>query len=89
MASDDAEMPSRYKLGDDLNQINQDLASLRRNLEGLAGDVASTGSHQIDNLQSIAKAAIEEVEASVQRNPLSAIALAAGIGFLYGILTRR
>ena len=54
MASDDAEMPSRYKLGDDLHQINEDLASLRRTLEGLAGDVAATESHQIDNLQSIA-----------------------------------
>jgi ElaB/YqjD/DUF883 family membrane-anchored ribosome-binding protein len=82
-------MPSRYKLGDDLHQINEDLASLRRNLEGLAGDVASTGSHQIDNLQSIAKAAIAGVEASVKRNPLSALGIVAGVGFLYGVLTRR
>lgn len=89
MASNDAEMPSRYKLGDDLHQIKKDIAGLRSDLEGLAGDVASVGSHQIDNAQSIAKAAMAEVEASVKRNPLSALAIAAGVGFLYGVLTRR
>lgn len=89
MAPDDAEMPSRYKLRDDLHQLKKDLAGLRGDVEGLAGDAAATGGHQIENLQAVVNGALAEVEASVKRNPLNALAIAAGVGFLYGILTRR
>jgi ElaB/YqjD/DUF883 family membrane-anchored ribosome-binding protein len=40
-------------------------------------------------MQDRANAALEEVAAAVRRNPLTAVAIALGAGFLYGVLTRR
>ena len=39
MAPNDAEMPARQGLSDDMDQIAKDLAGLRADLQGLAGDV--------------------------------------------------
>jgi ElaB/YqjD/DUF883 family membrane-anchored ribosome-binding protein len=89
MAPIDAEMPTRHRLGEDLQQIAKHVASLRQELERLAGDVRRTGSHQIEHLEGTANAAAEGLAGAVRRNPLSALALAAGAGFLYGVLTRR
>jgi ElaB/YqjD/DUF883 family membrane-anchored ribosome-binding protein len=89
MAPNDAEMPAAQGLGDDLHQISERMASLRQDLESLTGDVRRLGSHQLDHLQNTASAAAAEVAGAVRRNPLAAIAIAAGAGFLYGILTRR
>ena len=89
MAPNDAEMAARHGLGDDMDQIAKDLAGLRADLQGLTGDVKSLGGHQIENMQDTANAALEEVTAAVRRNPLTAVAIALGAGFLYGVLTRR
>jgi ElaB/YqjD/DUF883 family membrane-anchored ribosome-binding protein len=80
---------ARHGLGDDMDQIAKDLAGLRADLQGLTGDVKSLGGHQIENMQDTANAALEEVATAVRRNPLTAIAIALGAGFIYGVLTRR
>lgn len=87
MASD-VEMPPRYKLGDDLHQVSQDLAGLRQNLKHLTGDVGRIGSHQLDNVQGLANDAVAQLAAAVRRNPLNALAIAAGLGFFYAVLKR-
>jgi ElaB/YqjD/DUF883 family membrane-anchored ribosome-binding protein len=89
MAPNDAEMAARQGLGDDVDQISRDLAGLREDLKWLADDVKRLGSHQLEGMQGAANAAIEEVEAAARRNPLAAVAIALGAGFLYGALTRR
>ena len=89
MAQNDAEMPPAPGLGDDLKQISSHIASLREDLETLAGDVGRVGHHQFDRMQSRANAAAAQVAEAVRRNPLSAVTIAAGVGFLYGVLTRR
>ena len=89
MGPNDAEMAARHGLGDDMDQITKDLAGLRADLQGLTGDVKRLGGHQIENMQDTANAALEEVAASVRRNPLTSVAVALGAGFLYGVLTRR
>ncbi len=89
MAPNDAEMPPAPGLSDDLKQISSHIANLREDLETLAGDVGRVGHHQFDRMQSTANAAAAEVTEAVRRNPLSAVAVAAGVGFLYGILMRR
>jgi ElaB/YqjD/DUF883 family membrane-anchored ribosome-binding protein len=89
MAPPDADMPSAYPLGDDLKKIAKDIAGLRQDLRGLTGDVKKLGSHQVENVQALAEAALDDLACAVQRNPLSAVGIAFGTGFLYGILTRR
>ncbi|MET0156758.1 MAG: hypothetical protein ABW197_02135 [Methyloceanibacter sp.] len=89
MAPKDAEMAARQGLSEDMDQIAKDLAGLRADLQGLTGDVKRLGGHQLENMQDTANAALEEVTAAVRRNPLTAVAIALGAGFLYGVLTRR
>ncbi len=89
MAPMDAEMPTAEGLGEDLREISKHIASLREELEALAGDVRRLGSHQVEHMQSAANAAAAELAGAVRRNPLAALAIAAGAGFLYGVLTRR
>jgi ElaB/YqjD/DUF883 family membrane-anchored ribosome-binding protein len=89
MARNDAEMPSRQALGEDLDQIAKHVASLRQELERLAEDVRRVGSHQIENFRGDVNSVAAELEGAVRRNPLTALGIAAGAGFLYGVLHRR
>jgi ElaB/YqjD/DUF883 family membrane-anchored ribosome-binding protein len=89
MAARDADMPPAPGLEEDLKHIKAHIASLRDDLETLAGDAARVGHHQLDRMQSTANAAAAEFAEVVRRNPLSTLAIAAGVGFLYGVLTRR
>src|SRR4029077_3696778 len=89
MAPNDADMAARQGLSDDMDQIAKDMAGLRADLQGLTGDVKRLGGHQIENMQDTANAALEEIAAAVRRNPLTAVAIAIGAGFIYGVLTRR
>jgi ElaB/YqjD/DUF883 family membrane-anchored ribosome-binding protein len=88
MAPNDAEMPTAQGLNEDLQEISKHVASLREDLEALAGDARRAGRHQVEHMQSAADAAVAEVADAVRRNPLTALAIAAGAGFLYGILRR-
>ena len=88
MAPNDAEMAARQGLSDDMDQIAKDLAGLRADLQGLTGDVKRLGSHQLENIQETANAALVEVAAAVRRDPLKAVAVAIGAGFIYGVLRR-
>ncbi len=89
MAPKDAEMPAGRRLGEDAQEIVKHIQSIRHDIESLTASVKRMGGHQMDQAKSAAGEAASEFEASVRRNPLPAIAIAAGLGFLYGVLTRR
>lgn len=88
MAANDAEMPDRQALRDDLNEIAKHVTSLREEIEGLTGSLARAGGHQIHRIQSTANHAVGALEDAVRRDPLSAIGIALGVGLLLGILRR-
>lgn len=52
-----------------------------------AGDVGRMAGKQYARAQDIAADAYDETHAAMSRNPLLAIAIALGIGFLFGVLT--
>lgn len=88
MAAKDAEMPNQQALREDLNEIAKHVTSLREEIEGLTGSIARAGSHQIERLQGTANDTVAALEDAVRRDPLSAIGIALGAGFLLGILRR-
>ena len=89
MAPNDAEMRATRPLGNDLQQIAGDINLLGEDLKDLTGDVKRLGAHQVENVQALAEAALDDLACAVQRNSLSAIGIAFGAGLLYGVLTRR
>jgi ElaB/YqjD/DUF883 family membrane-anchored ribosome-binding protein len=89
MAAKDAEMPSHHALSEEVEAISKHLRNLRKDLEGLSGSVARAGGHQAERVQDAAGEAVTALEAAVRRNPVSALGVAAGIGFLVALVLRR
>jgi ElaB/YqjD/DUF883 family membrane-anchored ribosome-binding protein len=89
MAAKDAEMPTHQPLGEEVKEIAKHLQGLRKEIEGLTGSVARAGGHQAERAQDAMKEATAAVEAATRRNPLQALGIAFGAGFLVGIILRR
>lgn len=89
MATTDAEMPDHKALSEDLEEIAKHLSRLRADIDGLVRSIGATGGHQADALQGQASDAVAAIEDAVRREPLKSLAIAVGIGFLLGVLTRR
>ncbi len=60
----------------------------REQASGVAGDLAERGAALRDEAYARASALEEEVERSVRERPLTAVAIAAGVGYLVGLLSR-
>ena len=67
------------------NQID----AIRVDLQNLTSTVGRIASKQVNRAQDRAKETAYEAEEAIRRNPLSAIAIAVGLGFLFGVFTRR
>jgi ElaB/YqjD/DUF883 family membrane-anchored ribosome-binding protein len=67
------------------NQID----AIRADLQNLSSTVGRIANKQINRAQHKAVDAANEAEAAIRRNPLSAVAIAVGLGFLFGVFTRR
>jgi len=65
MAATDAEMPTHRALGEEVEAIAKHVASLRKDIEGLAGSIARAGSHQTERLQDAANEALSTLETAV------------------------
>ena len=89
MATTDAEMPDHKSLNEDIQEIAEHLEALRSNLDALAASVGATGSHQAEALQAQAGETLGAVEEAIRREPLKAIGIAVGVGFLLGVVMGR
>lgn len=89
MAPNDAEMPNKSALGEDLEEISKHIENLRKELDSLTGSIRRTGSNQADRRQEQAREALGTVEEAVKRDPLTTLAIALGLGFLLALLFRR
>jgi ElaB/YqjD/DUF883 family membrane-anchored ribosome-binding protein len=89
MAAKDAEMPTHHALSEEVEALAKHLATIRKDIEGLAGAMAQAGSDQAERVQDAAIEALGAIETAVRRNPTQAIGIALGIGFLVGIVLRR
>ena len=89
MAAKDAEMPTHHALSEEIVEIAKHLQTLRKDIEGLTGAVASAGGHQAERAKDVANEALAALEDAVKRNPTTTLGIALGVGFLVGIVLRR
>lgn len=72
---------------------NQELANqidaIRADIQNLTSTVGRMANKQINRAQDKAMETANQAEEAIRQNPLSAVAIALGLGFLFGIFTRR
>jgi len=69
----------------DSYELAQQIADIRQDLQELSATVGRLASTQLDR----AKYAANEVEDTIRQNPISALAIAVGLGICISILMRR
>jgi ElaB/YqjD/DUF883 family membrane-anchored ribosome-binding protein len=71
----------------------EDLAAqidaIRADMQNLTSTMSRIAGKQMNRAQDKAKETAQEAEDAIKRNPLQAVAIAAGLGFLFGVFTRR
>jgi ElaB/YqjD/DUF883 family membrane-anchored ribosome-binding protein len=81
-------MPSQTPSPEAQELANQ-IEAIRADLQNLTSTVSRIANKQINRAQDKALDVANEAEEAIRRNPLSAIAIAVGLGFLFGVFTRR
>ena len=79
----------RSKLSQSHEEWADQLETIRADLERLTSTVSRVANTQLERAQDTAVEAARQAEDAVRRNPTSAIAIAFGVGFLFGAFTRR
>jgi ElaB/YqjD/DUF883 family membrane-anchored ribosome-binding protein len=70
-------------------ELADHIAAIRDELQGLKTTVTHLANRQVGRAQDKAMEKAYEAEEAIRSNPLQAVAIAAGLGFLFGIFTRR
>ena len=65
------------------------IEAIRTDIQTLTSTVGRIANKQIGRAQDRALEVANEAEDAIRRNPLSAVAIAVGLGFLFGVFTRR
>lgn len=78
-------MPSTKETED----LNAQIEAIRADMQNLSSTVSRIASKQMDRAQDKAMETKQDAEEAIKRNPLQAVAIAAGLGFLFGVFTRR
>jgi ElaB/YqjD/DUF883 family membrane-anchored ribosome-binding protein len=68
--------------------LTADLAALRQDVARLAETASELVQHQVADAQENVRAVRGEIGASIQRNPMTAVLIAVGIGVLIGRMNR-
>jgi ElaB/YqjD/DUF883 family membrane-anchored ribosome-binding protein len=74
--------PAKDELADEIEAIRADIQNLTSTVGRIAND-------RLNQAQAGAIESAKEAEDAIRRNPLQAVAIAIGVGFLFGIMTRR
>lgn len=73
----------------DTYEIAEQIAGIRADLQSLTSTVGRIASKQLGRAQDRAMETANQVEDAIRQNPISAVAIAVGVGFLLGVFTRR
>ncbi len=91
MASTDTDLRTgkRSSATQDTQELADQIDAIRNEIQNLTGTVTRIANKQIGRAQDKAVEAATQAEDAIKQNPLSAVAIAVGLGFLFGVLTRR
>jgi ElaB/YqjD/DUF883 family membrane-anchored ribosome-binding protein len=73
----------------DTYELAEQIVGIRADLQSLSSMVGRIANKQLGRVQDKAVETANQVEEAIRQNPLSALAIAAGLGFLFGVFTRR
>lgn len=82
----DATRTAKDQVGDDVTALREDIASLAASVKRLAGEQLGTS---VEDMQDMAKEKVGDLESAIRRNPSQSALIAAGIGFVVGIVLAR
>ena len=91
MSSTDTDRPGvkRSAGNRDADELANQIDAIRADLQNLTSTVSRIANKQLNRAQDKAMATASEAEEAIRRNPLQAVAIAVGLGFLFGVFTRR
>jgi ElaB/YqjD/DUF883 family membrane-anchored ribosome-binding protein len=67
------------------SDLSSDVREVRENIKDLGDSVGHMASRQYDRAQDAATDAIQETGDAIQRNPLTALGIGFGVGFVLGL----
>jgi Bacterial protein of unknown function (DUF883). len=73
----------------DTEDLAAQVDAIRADIQNLTSTVGRIANKQLGRAQDRAMEAANEAEDAIRRNPLSAVAIAVGLGLLFGVFTRR
>jgi len=71
------------------SDLADQLDAIRDDIEALTSTVTRIANRQLSRAQDKVVETAREAEDTLRRNPLAAVAIAVGLGFLFGVFTRR
>jgi ElaB/YqjD/DUF883 family membrane-anchored ribosome-binding protein len=91
MSSTDTETRAAKKSSTsrDTEDLADQIDAIRADIQSLTSTVTRIANKQLSRAQDKALETANEAEEAIRRNPLSAVAIAVGLGFLFGVFTRR
>jgi uncharacterized protein YjbJ (UPF0337 family) len=79
---------SARKVANDAD-LSDEVDAIRGDVQKLAATIGDVAKRQAGRAQDSAVETMHTAENYIRQNPLQAVAIAAGLGFLYGVFTRR
>jgi ElaB/YqjD/DUF883 family membrane-anchored ribosome-binding protein len=73
----------------DTEDLADQIEAIRTDIQSLTSTVGRIANKQLGRAQDKAVEAANDAEEAIRRNPVSAVAIAVGLGFLFGVFTRR
>ena len=93
MSSTDTDMRmgagKRTSMSRDTDDLAAQVEAIRSDIQSLSATVGRIANKQIGRAQGKALETANDAEEAIKRNPLSAVAIAVGLGFVFGVFTRR
>ncbi len=80
---------SKRSASQDADALAAQIDTIRADVQNLTATVSRIANKQMGRAQDKALETAQEAEEAIKRNPLQAVAIAAGLGFLFGVFTRR